>query len=280
MSDALPASDRASNIRAMHSAPATSCAHQGVRIAFIHITKVGGTMLDKSLQLGCGHKCVWSSNHDLKESLAEARKATPLVILRDPIDRLHSQFFYWRDGAETGGFKRSDFDKAANRRLYPTLNSFVDGLRQGSALANIIVTKKIGFTWDQHFAPQAYWMNGVHNQSYVVCYSKHKLVARTSALLRRLKIPCNLSAAAHQFTIPQNRLTGAVNPTIPYQHENLTEANLRWYRQSRFVRQGQDFQLWAPCADGHTAWYKLSPGHEARNGSLLDPSADSEADLE
>ena len=199
--------------------------------AFVHSTKTGGTLLeDALLRQRCGIEAS-GRGHELKESDYEKRHRTVVTVLREPLDRLHSQFFYWRDGSSSGPFRRTAFERREHQRLYPDLASFVNAQMHGSRLAAMIRTNRMQFTWAAHFEPQAHWLNGRHLDTWVVCYNKTGLVDNARAMFAAMGHACRLD----------DRL---VNPTKDYSTETLPSAEMEWVRR----KHAKDLALWSKCA--------------------------------
>ena len=62
-------------------------------IGFVHITKTGGTSIEQYFQKHCS-KLIVGMGHDNTEKHFEERNMTVLTILREPVDRFFSQFYY------------------------------------------------------------------------------------------------------------------------------------------------------------------------------------------
>jgi hypothetical protein len=69
----------------------------------VHIPKTGGQSLRKLLHGGqCADSLIHegANAHELTESRVIAAGKRPIVILREPLERLHSAFLFWRHGSE------------------------------------------------------------------------------------------------------------------------------------------------------------------------------------
>ena len=198
--------------------------------AFVHITKTGGTGIEEFVRLHPECRIV-GGGHKHTESTYEQRRVPRIfTVVRDPVDRFHSAFNYWKTGALTGTYKRSAFQKSEHQRVYPTLGSFIDALVKRSLLAESVLKHAMGFTWHDHFDQQVKWLNGVHRSTWLLCYDHQNLIRNTNAFLNATQNNCSLP----------NRL---VNPSVSYNRENLTNRQLAWIE----ANYANDFALWARC---------------------------------
>lgn len=196
--------------------------------AFVHIPKTGGTTLEhyfsknKCNILGHGH-----------ENTEQTYKTYPIVftVIRDPVQRFFSSFNYWKNGASTGRYQRSEFQKREHNRLYPSVASFIDAHTQNSLIAQSILSSKMGFTWGDHFNPQSKWLNGNHNKTWLICYEDKFLIQNTNKFLKSKNNTC---------VIP---IDSSINPTIRYEKETLNQRQLDWIHQ----KYKDDIVLWKKC---------------------------------
>lgn len=199
------------------------------RATFVHITKTGGTTIASGLMKRCPRQVTGYGHSKVEHDVPKNQLV--VTILRDPVERIRSQFFYWRDGSTTLN-TRTAAENTENRKLFPTLSSFLDAAIQNTPNFHRVTTKRYGFTWDQHFHPQASWLS-VPTRAHFVCFHSSNLVKRTQSLLDALHIPCDLNGIDKK------------NPTLPYEDETLSPAHMEWLRRT-FRR---DFELWnAACA--------------------------------
>ena len=197
------------------------------RATFVHVTKSGGTTLEQGFAARCPTQ-VTGSGHVVTER--DVRTEYAIAVVRDPVDRMRSQFFYWRDGSQQPPYTRTDAERERNRRLFPTLSTFLDAAMNDTPAFRRVTTERQNFTWDQHFAPQSAWLD-TPTRAKLVCFHASELVSRTQSLLDALHVPCNVSGIDLK------------NPTRPYVHENLTRAHHEWLRR----RLRRDFELWSTC---------------------------------
>ena len=133
-----------------------------MQYAFIHIPKCAGMSMTKSIQQTCpdkiaifGHGCL----------LERVNKYKQIIILREPVDRFSSSFFYLRS------YKINKDSK------FTTPDQLIDGLLCFDPLAfkflkvqphsHHVNGKEINTDWVFH--PQSAW---VHNPHIVILYEK------------------------------------------------------------------------------------------------------------
>jgi hypothetical protein len=195
---------------------------------FVHITKTGGTFIETFFK---HNKCnVSGYGHDRTEKFYEISHKPIFAIIRNPVERMFSQFYYWKNGAANGKYQRSNFQKQEHHRLYPTLSTFIDAQINDSLLAKIILNYKMQFTWNDHFKPQNKWLDGEHRNTWLICFDKLRLAHRVNKFLKQQNIACQLP----------NQLT---NPTVPYENETIRLEHYDWLKKQYLL----DFQLWNLC---------------------------------
>lgn len=194
-------------------------------IGFVHITKTGGTSIEQYFQKHCS-KFIVGMAHDNTEKHFEKRNMTVLTILREPVDRFFSQFYYWRDGSTKGKYIRRSIDINENNRLYRSVGEFINASIDNSYYTNFITNHKMGFTWNVHFFQQKKWLNGKHKNTYIICYNTN-LMERTQSALRAMNSICNVS------NLPK------INPTL-HVKENLSYVQFNWLKN----KYNPDFDLW------------------------------------
>ena len=71
-------------------------------LLFVHVPKTGGmslrTLFASGACPGAAHERAQA--HTLVESRVRAAGKTPVVVIREPFERLHSAFEFWRSGSE------------------------------------------------------------------------------------------------------------------------------------------------------------------------------------
>mgnify|MGYP001308426583 CR=1 FL=1 len=65
------------------------------KYTFIHPTKTGGSALEFYFKKNYSNK-IYNNGHSLKCNSS----ANPIIIIRDPIDRIISMYKYWKNGAD------------------------------------------------------------------------------------------------------------------------------------------------------------------------------------
>jgi len=193
--------------------------------SLIHIPKTGATGLEKDT-MKCG---IHGGGHKNTEKVLE-KKYKVFVIIRDPVDRMFSQFYYWKQGSSSSQYRRSEFQITEHNKIYPNLTSFIFSLQHGSVLARAIINTNMGFTWSDHFAQQMKWLDGTHENTYLICYDKNTLSERVNDFFQHFNINCTMK-------------NSIVNPTKVHMYETLPLDQERWIRK----RYSEDFSLWDKC---------------------------------
>ena len=205
------------------SAPDSSVlASASVVHVLVHIPKTGGQSLRKLLSTdacsGAAHE--GSHAHALVESRVLAAGKRPLVVLREPLERLHSAYEYWRTGSEMPSMRKLRSPQATLmlRKLSGIsfaqfLEGFANKTSPYAAAAETIIhlPRHIsGWAWEDHFAPQRQWMDVESHNTTIVCYDSKLLRERVRCALDALHLRCNTSALGHT-----NRLVhGQTSPSI------------------------------------------------------------------
>ena len=148
---------------------------KGVKYTFIHPTKCGGTALELHFQKyyssyihGTGHNNIASSRNN------------PIIVIRDPIDRIISMYKYWKNGATDTKYKRDNqwLEKTADI----SISEFID----------MIISKdrrlKTNFTWEAHYASYRKWLNPRIWKNTIVIVYKSNLNESMHKLLKLLNI--------------------------------------------------------------------------------------------
>jgi len=111
---------------------------------FIHVTKSGGTSLDKYFQKYYS-AYITSGGH---ENICKSYN-NPIIVVRDVKDRFFSMYKYWKKGSEL--YKRDGKWNEQHKNV-----SIIDFIIMLKTKNNILCT---GFTWDQHFHPTTMWIS-------------------------------------------------------------------------------------------------------------------------
>ena len=151
-------------------------------VRLVHIPKTGGAAIVTHLRVNRACPAMDGGGHEVTEATALARSQTPLIVLREPLERLQSAFEYWRQGSEV--HKHQPLPQLAQlqsalQAMLPDLSAFVDGLTnttsaRRAAVTSILRTPHIlnNWVWDAHFKPQGHWIEHESERSIFVCYSR------------------------------------------------------------------------------------------------------------
>ncbi len=142
---------------------------------FIHPTKTGGTALENYFSknycnyiTGKGHlnKCNSCNN--------------PIIIIRDPLERVISMYKYWKNGAITGPYQRSkEWVQKVKDIDFENFINLID--RKDKLLLQT-------FTWHQHFASYSEWITQKDWKKTIIILYDLNLNDRLKNLLNYLKI--------------------------------------------------------------------------------------------
>ena len=162
--------------------------------AFVHIPKTGGTAIKHWLKSSNHCPSIASYYHEETTQTAQFYQQHPITIIRDPIDRFLSTFYYWKYGSEDiSAWRRpNNWHKADNidtpEKLITILANKNHPQHQ-QTVRDILSNDHI--TW-QHFLPQSHWINSPEADITFVCYHPKQLQQQLQHALDQLHIPCKI----------------------------------------------------------------------------------------
>jgi len=148
---------------------------------FIHVPKTGGTSIIEFLNKNYPNKFVCSRfNGNPFHSLTTSDVDVPIVIIRNPIDRFISSYYYWKKGPQNGPYQKVYRD---HQNSNFSIDQFVDLLQKNKASVNTEIT------WNVHFKPQHNWIKEKDFAKTIVIKYKENLSDSVYSLMDYLKLP-------------------------------------------------------------------------------------------
>ena len=143
------------------------------KYSFIHPTKSGGTAVDQYL---AEYYSSWISEAEWtyingkyyefrrSHSILASEVENPIVVVRDPYDRIVSMYLYWKYGSKM--HPRDEY--FINKERHTTFQDFLH--RVEDEPSSLIY----GATWEDHFKPTSHWIKpSDYKKSIVIVYSRN-----------------------------------------------------------------------------------------------------------
>lgn len=191
--------------------------YYSAKYKFVHIPKTGGSAIEKFIKpysdtiIGFGHDNLCKFNEN------------PIVVIRYPIDRFVSMYYYWKYGSITPPFTR-DAEWLKKYRSF-TIKDFIV-LFDKKSYKNLYCN----FTWDQHFMPSKNWIDEEsYKRTIVIIYQKN-LQEKVYKLMDYIQLNDDFR---------KNKIN-RVNVSRKDIEVNLDEKDIKWISE-RFK---EDFDLW------------------------------------
>ena len=184
---------------------------------FIHVPKTGGSAVEQFIKpysntiIGFGHDNICKDNE------------YPVIIIRYPIERFLSMYYYWKYGSISGNFKRDPIWITKFRSF--TIKDFICLFDNKS-----YKTLYNGFTWDQHFMPYNEWLDEESYSRTIVILYESDLEKKIYKLLDYINPP----------VIKRNRRLEKLNVSYKEDPVKLDNQDIEWIN----TKYKQDFELW------------------------------------
>ena len=206
-----------------------------IKYSFVHIPKTGGTALsywiEQQQKDNLCTEIIPFKNHNLNTNHAIKMHTHPITIIRHPIDRFTSSFYYWKKGSkDIQMWKRNEKWEIANAVKTP--DDLISILKNHQhplhKKIKYKITHKDQYTDINHFTPQNRWIKPNTNPT-IICYDEKNLPSNIQKAFDHLETNCPVGAMP------------LINTTIkPKQQTQLNQESLIWLREIY----KDDFYLW------------------------------------
>ena len=206
-----------------------------VKYSFIHIPKTGGTAfsywIEQQQKINLCNEIKPYKTHVLSTIDVARLNTQPITIIRHPVDRFISSFYYWKKGSEDiKEWQRSNNWKIAN--AIETPDDLISILKNPQhplyKKTKYSLTNKDQYTHIYHFTPQSRWITANTNP-IIICFDSKNLSNNIQKTFDHLQVNCPIK----EMPI----INKSKKPKRPVQ---LNEESLKWL-QNIYAK---DFKLW------------------------------------
>lgn len=171
------------------------------KAVFVPITKTGSSFIRAHLKYTCKLKDLMWPDHEPMCNNYHNIGLDTVVVIRDPLDRFLSSFYYLKNGSNIPG--NDGYKKVLFESPHDLISSYINN--EPTALQ---IFEDYDFEFYLHFKPQIHWLNGDPRKTHIIKYTSHNLGDRVSDAFRFLgyDVPKGLKDRRYNTTISKKKI--------------------------------------------------------------------------